>query len=161
MMSSICGENKLNAHDRLKEFIDSFESYFSKYSKIREVSEEFEEILNLNEEDFSKLTQTECFAKGYMLYQYADILSSELNKNKNILMWCDNAINQIAAREVEILSTINKHEIKMATILNENQLASKINEWKMQVMSRINMLESKEYTVKRRADCLIEKGKRK
>lgn len=151
----------MNAHDRLKEFMDSFETYFSVFSCKQELRPEFEDILNMDEDNFCKLTQSECFAKGYLLYQYADILSAELNKNRNILMWCENSINQIAAREVEILSMINKHELKMATIFNENQLAGKINEWKITVIARINLLEPKEQNVRRRADCLIEKGKRK
>jgi hypothetical protein len=85
----------------------------------------------------------------------------ELNKCRNILLWCDNSINEIVSREIDTQSQYNKYEIKVAAILKENLVAQKIHEWKTVMVSRINILDPKEQNVRRRAECLIEKGKRK
>ena len=107
------------------------------------------------------LNRDDCFNAAYTLYQYADYISVDLNKCRAIFSWCDSSLNEIISREINDLPQFNKHEIKVAEILRSNSIAKNLNDWKIKAQARINMLESKEQNIRRRAECLIEKGKRK
>ena len=54
-----------------------------------------------------------------------------------------------------------KHDTKVATIIRNNEIAGRINEWKLTAEGRLENLKSREYNVRRKADILIEKGKRR
>jgi hypothetical protein len=97
-----------------------------------------------------------------MLYQYADNVASEKASCETIVRWCENSFNSIISNDMEdIAHVIAKHEIKVATIVRTNDLARKINEWKLTAEGRLEPLKNREYNVRRKADILIEKGKRK
>jgi hypothetical protein len=66
----------------------------------------------------------------------------------------------IISQESENFSQYTKHEVKEATVIRENHIASKINEWKNVAEARSESLKNKEQIVRKKADCLMEKGKR-
>ena len=71
-------------------------------------------------------------------------------------------MNKIIAHDMDDFSSvIAKHEIKVANILRNNDLANSINKWKIVAEGRLANLTNREYSVRRKADCLMEKGKRK
>jgi hypothetical protein len=67
----------------------------------------------------------------------------------------------IISQESENFSQYTKHEMKEATVIRENMVAKKIHEWNSVAEARVASLKNKEQIVRRKADCLIEKGKRK
>jgi hypothetical protein len=151
----------LSAADRLKEFVKNIDNYVNKIVATQKLQPEYEQLDIMTAQEIDALTKDGCFNAAYTLYQYADYINMELNKCRNILLWCDNSINEIVSREIDTQSQYNKYEIKVAAILKENLVAQKIHEWKTVMVSRINILDPKEQNVRRRAECLIEKGKRK
>lgn len=162
MIKQIYGERKLNAAKQLDIFMSSLSDYFNKINIDKtKYREEFNEIELMSIEEIDKLTKDSCFNSAYILYQYADYISLDLNKCRAILYWCENSLNEIVSREINDLPQFNKHEIKVAEILRSNTVAKNLNDWKIKAQSRINFLESKEQNIRRRAECLIEKGKRK
>lgn len=149
------------AADRLQEFLDKIDNYIScqNISSPR-FNEEFAVAETFDTETLSLLTQDECFNYAYMLYQYADHVASERSKQENVVRWCESSLNSILAQEMDN-QEIAKYEIKVARVLFENELAKKIDEWKKHAESRLAKLVSREYNIRRKADILIEKGKRK
>lgn len=156
------GENNLNASERLQKFIDNIDSYIeSKNFTGPKFNEEFKIAEELSIEKLNSLTRDDCFSYAFMLYQYADFIATELNKNKSVIWYCEDSLNKIFADEMFDMPQYTKHEIKIGAILRENELAKKINEWKIIAQSRVDLLQTKEYNSRRKADCLMEKGKRK
>ena len=82
---------------------------------------------------------------------------------ENVIRWCNNSLQSIISVELNngVWDQYAKHDIKVATILRNDEIASKINEWKMTAEGRLDNIKSREYNVRRKADILIEKGKRK
>jgi hypothetical protein len=109
------------------------------------------------------LTQDDCFNYAFQLYQFADHVCKERAECENVIKWCDNSLNLIIADELKNgdWDQYAKHEVKVSTILRNNELARKINEWKMTAEARLENVKSREYNIRRKADILIEKGKRK
>jgi hypothetical protein len=147
---------------QLDNFISALSSYFSGL-QIDKISfrPEFNIVELMSTEQMDLLNRDDCFNAAYTLYQYADYISVDLNKCRAIFSWCDSSLNEIISREINDLPQFNKHEIKVAEILRSNSIAKNLNDWKIKAQARINMLESKEQNIRRRAECLIEKGKRK
>lgn len=161
-MTQKYGESNLNASERLQKFVDNIDSYIESKNFIGpKFNEEFKAAEQLDIEKLNCLTRDDCFSYGFMLYQYADFIATELNRNKAVLLFCEDSLNKIFADEMFDMPQYTKHEIKVGAILRENELAKKINEWKIIAQSRIDLLQTKEYNCRRKADCLIEKGKRK
>jgi hypothetical protein len=106
------------------------------------------------------LTQDECFNYAFMLYQYADHIGHERAKQQNVVRWCESSLNSIMSQEFDS-EMIAKHEIKYANVLRNNSLAAKIDEWKQNADSKLAILSNREYNLRRKADILLEKGKRK
>ena len=153
----------MNAADRLKEFIDGINTYMSCKNLLpTPFNPEFAVAETLSLDALDKLTQSECFNYAYMLYQYADHVAAEKATQDTVVRWCENNLNSILSGEMEEVShVIAKHEMKVATILRNNDLAQKINDWKTVAEGRLSNLINREYNVRRKADCLMEKGKRK
>jgi hypothetical protein len=162
-LSSI-GEKKLNAADRLKNFLDGIERYINGHNlNPSPFNPEFAIAETFSLEQLGRLTQDECFNYGLQLYQYADHVAREKAQCETVLMWCEHNLQGVIASEINSgdWGTYAKHETKVATILKENTFANKVNEWKMAAQGRIENLKSREYNIRRKAEILFEKGKRK
>jgi hypothetical protein len=153
----------LNAADRLKNFLDGIDAYITaKNVTPTPFNPEFAIAETFTLEKMQKLTQDECFNFAYQLYQYADHLSRERAHCENVLRWCEYNLQSIISEELKsgVWDQYAKHEVKVATILRNDEIARKINEWKMTAEGRLENLKNREYNVRRKADILIEKGKR-
>jgi len=159
----IIGEKKLIAADRLKEFLDGIESYITaKNITPSKFAPEFALADSLSTEQLERLTQDDCFNFAYHLYQYADHLARERAHCENVARWCDNSLQSIIAEAIpDMMGDYVKHDTKVATIIRNNEIAGRINEWKLTAEGRLENLKSREYNVRRKADILIEKGKRR
>lgn len=158
------GENKLTAADRLKEFLDGIERYITaKNLSPTQFNTDFAIAETLSINDLSKLTQEECFSYAYQLYQYADCIASERADCENVIRWCENSLQSIISEMLSsgVWDTYAKHETKVATILRNDDLAHKINEWKLTAQGRLEKIKTREFNLRKKAELLTEKGKRK
>lgn len=147
--------------DRLAKFINGVDDYIeSSNLKPPAFNKEFALAETFDLATLDVLTQQECFDYAFMLYQLADHIGTERAEQTNIVRWCEGSLNSILSQELD-QEWIAKHEIKVAAVLRENELAQKIDQWKAVAQSRLAHLENREYNIRRKADILIEKGKRK
>ena len=101
-----------------------------------------------------------CFNFAFQLYQFADHVAWCRSQSENVIEWCRENLGSIVASEVtQIEVQFMKYETKVDLIKRENDIAS--NEWLITAESRLELLKSREYNVRRKADILIEKGKKK
>ena len=158
------GERSLNAADRLKHFLDGIDAYISAKNIVPTAFKpDFAIAETLSIEDMDRLTQQDCFNHAYQLYQFADHVAKEKAHCENVINWCNNSLQSIISAELNngVWDQYAKHDIKVATILRNDEIANKINEWKMTAEGRLENIKSREYNVRRKADILIEKDKRK
>jgi len=154
----------LNAEDRLKRFLDGIESYITAKNVVpTKFNPEFALAETLSLDDLEKLTQDDCFNFAYQLYQFADHVGSERAHAENVIRWCNSSLQSIISSEINngVWDQYAKHDVKVATILRNDELAGRINEWKMTAEGRLENIKNREYNVRRKADILIEKGKRR
>lgn len=156
------GEIKLNASERLQEFTKNIQNYIDcknlgppKFTAEHVLPEMY------STENLERLTQDECFNSAFMLLQYADYVASEKASQEIVVKWCEKALNTIISTETEEMSQYTRHDMKVAHVLRSHDLAKKIDEWKSVAEGRVISLGSKEYSVRKKSDCLMEKGKRK
>ena len=153
----------MSVADRLQKFLSGIDTYVTG-SNIAptKFSQEFAVAATLSVEQMENLTQDDCFHYAYQLYQYADHIAWQRASSENVVRWCKDSLGSIVASEVaEIEVQFMKYETKVDLIKRNNIIAKNINEWLMTAESRLEMLKSREYNVRRKADILIEKGKRK
>lgn len=154
----------MNLADRLKEFNAGINSYkTAKNITPSPFNPEFAIADSLSLEDLEKLTQDDCFNYAYQLYQYAECMGKERAECENVLNWCETNLQSILSELLTsgIWDQYAKHEVKVATILRNDSLARMVNEWKMTAQGRLEHVKSREYNLRRKAEILIEKGKRK
>lgn len=153
----------MNAADRLQKFLSGIDAYVNGENiSPTKFNPEFAVAETLTLEQLGKLTQDECFDYAYQLYQYADHIAHERSKCENVVRWCRENANSIIAHEVtEIDVQFMKYETKVDLIKRNNDIARSITEWLITAESRLEPLKSREYNVRRKADILIEKGKRR
>ncbi len=116
----------------------------------------------MSHEQLERLTQDDCFNFAFQLYQFADHVAWCRSQSENVVRWCRENLGSIVASEVtQIEVQFMKYETKVDLIKRENDIARNINEWLITAESRLELLKSREYNVRHKADILIEKGKRK
>ena len=154
----------MTAAERLKQFLDGIETYITgKNITPTKFNAEFALAETLSLQDLERLTQDECFGHAYQLMQYVDHVGTERAHCENVIRWCENSLQSIISEQLAcgVWDQYAKHETKVATILRNDELAKKINEWKLTAQGRLENLKSREYNIRRKADILFEKGKRK
>ncbi len=154
----------MTAAERLKEFLEGIDRYITaKNITPSAFHPEFAIAETLSTENINALTQDECFAYAYQLMQYVDHIGTERAQSENVVRWCESSLQSIISEFITNgeWDTYAKHETKVATILRNDEVAKKINEWKLTAQGRLENLKSREYNIRRKADILFEKGKRK
>ena len=144
--------------------MDGIETYIAAKNVIPTAfNQDFAVAETLSLEDMEKINQDDCFNYAYQLYQFADHVAKEKAHCENVIRWCNNTLQSIISVELDngVWDQYAKHDIKVATILRNDDLANKINEWQMTAEGRLENIKGREYNVRRKADILIEKGKRK
>ena len=149
--------------DRLESFLKGIDDYITlKNLSPTKFNPEFAIAETFSIEQMGKLTREECFDYAYMLYQYADHVASERASCETIVRSCESNLNSVIASEIpDMAGEYLKHDIKVATIIREHELARKINEWRLTAQGRLEPLRGREYNIRKKAEILTEKGKRK
>ena len=157
------GENKLKtANEQLAElrvmvedFLNASHARFNK--KFRD---DWHKCANADRETISSLTQAELFDWSYELYSYSTYLQDELNMQKIALDWCNDKLDKMVAKNYHQFDTYMKYETKRNLIVINDEYARMVDHYREIAESRIHSLDGKIYELKRKADILMEKGKR-
>jgi hypothetical protein len=157
------GENKLQtASEKLAEHIGHINDYLDlsnvRFSSFRE---EYLLAANLSVSDLQKLTQQETFDTAYLIYGYASYIQDEISKNSVVLSWCNDQLEKLVVANESMFGQYTKHESKRQIIIKENSYAAKVDQMRSIAEGRLQSLEGKPFELKRKADILLEKGKRK
>lgn len=157
------GEKDSAMADRITSFLERIDEYLlnSRLAFPDVFRPEFTDPEGFSTSCLEKLTQEECFNNAFMMLNYADHINKEKSKQVSIIKYCDWALNSIIAAELPNMPEFTKHDIKVAMITRENHVAHKLSEWKIEVEGRYESLTTREQLVRRKADILLEKGKRK
>jgi hypothetical protein len=155
------GDKELKASEKLSEHIESINSYIDlgnlKFSSFRE---EYLLVSNLSAEQLSKCSQSELFDYAYLLYGYAVYIQDEINKNKIALNWCHDQLEKLIVKHQNEFGQYTKHESKKYILAQNNSYAASLENMREIAEARLQALEGKVFEVKRKADILLEKGKR-
>ena len=164
MKTQSIGERNLNSQDRLEYFLNGITEYIEgKNLAPCEFKEEFQKADQISDERLKTLTRDELFDEAFLLYQYADHVGQERAHTENVIRWCSDTLQRVIAYGVQqgVWDKYEKHETKVATILATDEIARSVNNWKLTAEGRLEHLRNREYNIKRKAEILIEKGKRK
>lgn len=157
------GDTNLSAcEDQLTQFLSRIDEYIeNKNLSSPTYSDEFREPEELSLEDIRGLPRDECFNYSYMLLNYADHINSERARNDSVIQYCDRWLNKIIGRDfLDFQNVYANLDIKTQMIIKENSVAQKLVDFKSVAESRNLSLKSKEQIVRRKADCLLEKGRK-
>lgn len=151
----------MSASEDLKGHIESIDNYINETNtKFASFKEEFLLYADMSTEKLSELNQDETFNVAYTLYNYSSYIQDEVNKNKIALNWCTENMERLIAQHSEMFGQYTKHESKKHILAKENSYAAKLEQMRMVAENRLQSLEGKVYELKRKADILLEKGKR-
>jgi len=155
------GDKELKASDKLAEHIALINDYINmsntKFSSFRE---EYFIVADLSLEQLRQSTQSELFDSAYLLYGYATYIQDEINKNKVALNWCNDQMEKLIAKHSDEFGQYTKHESKKHILAKNNSYAASLENMREVAEARLQSLDGKVFELKRKADILLEKGKR-
>jgi hypothetical protein len=155
------GEKEFKASEKLAQHLKDITDYIDlTNTKFAGFREEFLVAADLSSEALKNLTQQELFDTAYILYGYATYIQEEINKNKIALSWCNNQMEKLIVVHNNDFGQYTKHESKKYILAKNNSYASSIENMREVAESRLQALEGKVFELKRKADILLEKGKR-
>ena len=157
------GENKLKTASEqladLKAMVDDFlNASHARFNK--KFRDDWHRCANADRETISSLTQAELFDWSYQLYSYSTYLQDELNMQKIALDWCNDKLDKMVAKNINEFNPYTKHDMRRQLIVMNDEYAAAIDHYREIAEARVQSLEGKVYELKRKADILMEKGKR-
>lgn len=155
------GNKELKASEKLSEHIESINDYINlSNTKFVSFREEYLLVSDLSLDQLKKSTQSELFDAAYLMYSYASYIQDEINKNKIALSWCVNQLEKMIVSHANEFGQYTKHESKKYILAQNNSYAASLENMREVAESRLQALEGKVFEIKRKADILLEKGKR-
>lgn len=156
------GDNKLKtAKETIEEFIKQLEDFTNgNNTQFANFREEFLIVADMPDENLKKLNKEEHFDAAYLLYSYASYVQDQINRQQIVVDLCNDQLEKLVAKNNDKFSQYTKHDAKIQLIVVDNEYAKSIDHYKQIAKSRLQSLEGKTYELKRKADILLEKGKR-
>lgn len=155
------GDKELKASEKLLSHLNEINDYInSTNTKFIGFKEEFLLVSDLSLDSLKKLTQAELFDAAYILYGYATYIQEEINKNKIALSWCNDQMEKLIVANQNEFGQYTKHESKKYILAKSNSYAASLEHMREVAEARIQSLDGKVFELKRKADILLEKGKR-
>jgi hypothetical protein len=147
------GETELKASEKLAKHIEEITNYINlTNTKFIGFKEEFLLVADLSSDSIKKLTQQECFDATY--------IQEEINKNKIALNWCNDQMEKLIVSNQGEFGQYTKHESKKYILAKSNNYAASLENMREVAEARLQSLDGKVFELKRKADILLEKGKR-
>ena len=155
------GDKELKASEKLLEHLSAIDDYInSSNTKFSSFREEYLLVSDLSSDQLKKLTQEELFDSAYLMYGYATYIQDEINKNKVALNWCNDQMEKLMVKYQNEFPQYTKHESKKYILSQNNSYAASVENMREIAEARLQSLEGKVYELKRKADILLERGKR-
>lgn len=155
------GDKELKASEKLLSHLNEINDYINATNtKFIGFKEEFLLVSDLSLDSLKKLTQAELFDAAYILYGYATYIQEEINKNKIALSWCNDQMEKLIVANQNEFGQYTKHESKKYILAKSNSYAASLEHMREVAEARIQSLDGKVFELKRKADILLEKGKR-
>jgi hypothetical protein len=155
------GDKELKASEKLAEHIEAINDYInSSNTKFSSFREEYLLVSDLSSDQLKRLTQQELFDAAYLIYGYATYIQDEINKNKVALSWCHDQMEKLIVKHSQDFGQYTKHESKKYILSQNNSYASSLENMREVAEARLQSLDGKVYELKRKADILLERGKR-
>ena len=157
------GETKLKtANEQLSELrvmVDDFLSAsHARFNK--KFREDWHRCAKAGKDTIGTLTKDELFTWAYELYSFSTHLQDELNMQKIALNWCNDKLDKMIAKNYDQFSPYTKHDMRRQLIVMNDEFARAVDHYREIAETRIQAMEGKVYELKRKADILMEKGKR-
>lgn len=157
------GENKLKTANEqladLRAMIDDFlNASHTRFHK--KFNEEWATAADADSGLLSSLNKDETFEFAYLLYAYASHVQDELNMQKIALDWCNDKLDKMVAKNYNQFDSYMKYETKRNMIVINDEYARVVDHYREIALSRVQSLEYKAKDLRRKADILLEKGKR-
>tara|TARA_B100001559_G_scaffold266346_1_gene232759 strand:- start:8923 stop:9348 length:426 start_codon:yes stop_codon:yes gene_type:complete len=137
------------------DFLSASHARFNK--KFRE---DWHRCANAGKDTIDTLTKDELFTWAYELYSFSTHLQDELNMQKIALNWCNDKLDKMIAKNYDQFSPYTKHDMRRQLIVMNDEFARAVDHYREIAETRIQAMEGKVYELKRKADILMEKGKR-
>tara|TARA_B100001564_G_scaffold123412_1_gene102993 strand:+ start:195 stop:659 length:465 start_codon:yes stop_codon:yes gene_type:complete len=137
------------------DFLNASNARFNK-----KFNEDWHKAANASRDTLSILTREETFDYAYILYSYSTHLQDELNMQKIALNWCNDKLDKMVAKNMNEFSPYTKHDMRRQLIVMNDEFARTVDHYREIAETRIQAMEGKVYELKRKADILLEKGKR-
>lgn len=155
------GDKELKASEKLSEHINAINDYVnSSNTKFSSFREEYLMVADMSIDQLKKSTQAELFDAAYLIYGYATYIQDEVNKNKIALSWCNDQMEKLIAKHSNEFGQYTKHESKKHILAKTNSYAASLENMREVAEARLQALDGKVFELKRKADILLEKGKR-
>jgi hypothetical protein len=155
------GDKELKASEKLSEHLEAINNYInSSNTKFSSFREEYLLVSDLSSDQLKKLTQQDLFDAAYLMYGYATYIQDEINKNKVALSWCHDQMEKLIVKHTQEFNQYTKHESKKHILAQSNSYAASLENMREIAEARLQALDGKVYELKRKADILLEKGKR-
>jgi hypothetical protein len=155
------GDKELKASEKLSEHLEAINNYInSSNTKFSSFREEYLLVSDLSSDQLKKLTQQDLFDAAYLMYGYATYIQDEINKNKVALSWCHDQMEKLIVKNTQEFNQYTKHESKKHILAQSNSYAASLENMREIAEARLQALDGKVYELKRKADILLEKGKR-
>lgn len=149
------------AKETVEDFLSKLEDFTNETNtKFSNFREEFLIISDLSDENLKKLTKEQTFDASYLLYSYASYIQDQYNRQKIVYDLCTDQLEKMVAKNSDKFGPYTKHDAKIQLIIVDNEYAKSIDGYRQIAHARIQSLEGKVYELKRKADILLEKGKR-
>ena len=137
------------------DFLNASHARFNK-----KFNEDWQSAADADRDTLKILTRDEMFDYAYVLYSYSTHLQDELNMQKIALNWCNDKLNKMVAKNMDEFNPYTKHEMRRQLIVVNDEYARAVDHYREIAEIRIQAMEGKVYELKRKADILLEKGKR-
>jgi hypothetical protein len=155
------GDKELKASEKLSEHINAINDYVnSSNTKFSSFREEYLMVADMSVDQLRKSTQAELFDAAYLIYGYATYIQDEVNKNKIALSWCNDQMEKLIVKHNDEFGQYTKHESKKHILAKTNSYAASLENMREVAEARLQALDGKVFELKRKADILLEKGKR-
>ena len=157
------GEIKLKTANEqladLRAMVDDFlKASHARFNK--KFNEEWKMAADADSSVLMALTKDETFDFAYSLYGYASHVQDELNMQQVALDWCNDKLDKMIAKNYHQFDSYMKYETKRNMIVINDEYARIVDHYREIALSRVQSLESKAKDLRRKADILLEKGKR-
>ena len=120
-----------------------------------------QDALNLTHEDFLSLSSIDCQFYAFKLTSYTLFLHKEMDANNARILWCEEILNRMIAKQYHSMPEMMKYEIRRQSIILQDTFATKVEKLRIRLNSTILLIKDKINRINVMSNILQDIGKRK